>query len=69
MVVPFAAGGVVDVTARLLAQKLAERLRWNVVVENKPGGNGFIVVNNVAQAQPDGYTLLMAHTGKFSSGV
>ncbi|MBX6318484.1 tripartite tricarboxylate transporter substrate binding protein [Pigmentiphaga sp.] len=66
MVVPFAAGGVVDVTARLLAQKLTERLGWNVIVENKPGGNGFIAVTNVAQAPADGYTLLMAHTGEFS---
>ncbi|OVZ62414.1 hypothetical protein CDO44_04360 [Pigmentiphaga sp. NML080357] len=66
MVVPFAAGGVVDVTARLLAQKLTERLGWNVIVENKPGGNGFIAVSNVAQAPADGYTLLMAHTGEFS---
>ncbi|VCU70939.1 Tripartite tricarboxylate transporter family receptor [Pigmentiphaga humi] len=66
MVVPFAAGGVVDVTARLLAQKLTERLGWNVIVENKPGGNGFIAVNYVAQAPADGYTLLMAHTGEFS---
>lgn len=66
MVVPFAAGGVVDVTARLLAQKMTERLGWNVIVENKPGGNGFIAVTNVAQAPADGYTLLMAHTGEFS---
>lgn len=66
MVVPFAAGGVVDVTARLLAQKLTERLGWNVIVENKPGGNGFIAVNYVAKAPADGYTVLMAHTGEFA---
>ncbi len=65
-VVPFAAGGVVDVTARLLAQKLTERLGWSIVVDNKPGGNGFIAVSYVAKAPADGYTLLLAHTGEFS---
>ncbi|WP_159593697.1 Bug family tripartite tricarboxylate transporter substrate binding protein [Hydrogenophaga sp. BPS33] len=66
VVVPFAPGGVVDVTARLLTQKMTERLGWNFVVENKPGGNGFIAVTQVAKAAPDGYTLLTAHTGEFA---
>lgn len=66
VVVPFAPGGVVDVTARLLAQKMTERLGWQVVVENRPGGNGFIAVTQVAKAPADGYTLLMAHTGEFA---
>lgn len=66
VVVPFAPGGVVDVTARLVAQKITERLGWQVVVENRPGGNGFIAVTNVARSAPDGYTLLMAHTGEFA---
>jgi tripartite-type tricarboxylate transporter receptor subunit TctC len=66
LLVPFAPGGVVDVSARLLGQKLTERLGWQVIVENRPGGNGFIAVNAAAQAAPDGYTLLMAHTGEFS---
>lgn len=66
VIVPFAPGGVVDVTARLLAQKMTERLGWNFVVENKPGGNGFIAVTAAAKATPDGYTLLAAHTGEFA---
>ncbi len=66
VVVPFAPGGVVDVTARLLTQRLTERLGWNFVVDNKPGGNGFIAVTNVAKSPADGYTLLAAHTGEFA---
>ncbi|WP_288252335.1 tripartite tricarboxylate transporter substrate binding protein [uncultured Hydrogenophaga sp.] len=66
VIVPFAPGGVVDTTARLLTQKLTERLGWNFVVENKPGGNGFIAVTTAAKAPADGYTLLAAHTGEFA---
>ena len=66
VLVPFAPGGVVDVTARLLTQKMTERLGWTFVVENRPGGNGFIAVTAAAKAASDGYTLLMAHTGEFA---
>lgn len=66
MIVPFAPGGVVDTTARILAQKLTERVNWSTVVENRPGGNGFIAVTAVTKAPADGYTLLVAHTGEFS---
>ncbi|WP_028604460.1 Bug family tripartite tricarboxylate transporter substrate binding protein [Ottowia thiooxydans] len=66
VVVPFAPGGVVDVTARILTQKMTERLGWNFIVDNKPGGNGFIAVSYVAKAPADGYTLLTAHTGEFA---
>jgi tripartite-type tricarboxylate transporter receptor subunit TctC len=66
VIVPFAPGGVVDITARLLTQKLTERLGWNFVVDNRPGGNGFIAVSAAAKAAPDGYTLLAAHTGEFA---
>lgn len=66
VVVPFAPGGVVDITARLLTQKMNERLGWSFIVENKPGGNGFIAVTYVAKAPADGYTLLAAHTGEFA---
>lgn len=66
VIVPFAPGGVVDVTARLLTQKMTERLGWNFVVENRPGGNGFIAVTQAAKSAADGYTLLMAHSGEFA---
>ena len=66
MLVPFAPGGVVDTTARLLTQKLTERLGWQFAVDNRPGGNGFIAVVATAKAPADGYTLLMAHSGEFA---
>src|SRR5262245_34015985 len=58
MVVPVAAGGGVDVMARLLAQKLGERLGQQFVVENRPGAAGVIGSKAVIAAPPDGYTLL-----------
>jgi tripartite-type tricarboxylate transporter receptor subunit TctC len=66
ILVPFAPGGVVDVAARIVGQKLSERWGQQVLVENRPGGNGFIAVSAAAKSAPDGYTLLMAHTGEFA---
>jgi tripartite-type tricarboxylate transporter receptor subunit TctC len=60
LVVPFAAGSGTDAVARVVAQKLAERLKQPVVVENRAGANAQIGVEYAAKAAPDGYTLLMA---------
>jgi tripartite-type tricarboxylate transporter receptor subunit TctC len=59
VVVPFAAGGGVDVTARILAQQLTQRAGQSFVVENRTGASGIIGVEYVAKSAPDGYTLLV----------
>ena len=63
VLVPFAPGGAVDTTARVLAQAMQQRVNWQFVIENRPGGNGFIATTAVAKAPADGYTLLMASFG------
>ncbi len=60
IVVGFAAGGGVDITARLIGQWLSERLGQSFVVENRPGADGNLGTEAVINAPPDGYTLLLA---------
>lgn len=60
MVIPFAAGGPTDVVGRLLAPRISETLGQQVVVENKPGATGNIGTAMVADARPDGYTILFS---------
>jgi len=62
VLVPFAAGGNIDVTGRLVAARLSERLGQQFVVENRVGGAGIIATEAVARSAPDGYTLLWAST-------
>jgi tripartite-type tricarboxylate transporter receptor subunit TctC len=59
MVIPFPPGGSLDITGRLIAQKLTEMWGQPVVVENKPGAGGNIGADFVAKSPPDGYTILM----------
>lgn len=66
VLVPFAPGGVVDTSTRILTNKITETLGWQFVVDNRPGANGFIAVGITARATADGYTLLAAHTGEFA---
>jgi tripartite-type tricarboxylate transporter receptor subunit TctC len=59
-IVPYAAGGGVDVVARLIAPRLGERLGQQIVIDNRPGATGNIGAELAARAAPDGYTVLMA---------
>lgn len=63
IVVPFGAGGVADLTARAVAQKLGDQLGQGVVVDNRPGAGGVAAGSLVAQAEPDGSTLLLMSNG------
>jgi tripartite-type tricarboxylate transporter receptor subunit TctC len=63
IVVPYAAGGAVDIVARIVGQVLAEQLKQPVIVDNRPGASANIGMEAVAKAPPDGYTLLMASNG------
>ena len=64
LVVPTAAGGTTDLSARMLAQALSPVLGQSIVVDNKGGGNGNIAASQVKRAPADGYTLLFA-SGEF----
>jgi tripartite-type tricarboxylate transporter receptor subunit TctC len=68
-VVPFAPGGVTDLFARLIAQKLEQRFGKPFVVENRPGGGGITAVTAVARAAPDGYTIMMASSTALAINV
>ena len=63
MVVPFGAGGSLDIPARSLATELSVKLGQQIVVENRPGANGNIGGAYVAKSAPDGYTLMFAPPG------
>jgi tripartite-type tricarboxylate transporter receptor subunit TctC len=66
VIVPFAPAGSTDIVARIMSQKLAERLKQSVVIDNRGGGGGNIGSDLVAKAQPDGYTLLVGTVGSLT---
>src|SRR5881227_2512046 len=66
VVVPFAAGGGNDILARLLGQHMGRALGQQFVIENRGGAAGTIGARAVAKAPPDGYTLMVGHSGLFA---
>ena len=63
IIVPYGAGGVGDVTMRILAQKMAEHFGKQIIIENRPGAGGLLAAKAVLDSPPDGYTLLEAGNG------
>src|SRR5882757_6688308 len=66
LIVPYPPGGGVDAMARIVAEKLSHALGQQVLVDNRGGGGGLIGTRAVQRAAPDGYTLLLGHTGTIS---
>jgi tripartite-type tricarboxylate transporter receptor subunit TctC len=66
LVVPYPPGGGVDAMARVVAAKLSDAFKGQVIVDNKSGAGGTLGTRQVAHAAPDGYTLLLGHTGTMS---
>ena len=68
MVVPYPAGGPIDITARLVAQRLGPILGQTVIIENRGGAGGALGSKAVAGAEPDGYTLLFGNASALVVG-
>ncbi len=66
LIVPYPPGGGVDAMARIVAEKFSAVLGEQVIVDNRSGGSGNVGTRAAAKAAPDGYTLLLGHTGTIS---
>src|SRR3569833_3065451 len=63
LIVPYAAGGSMDLVSRIVSEGLGARLGQSVVVDDKPGGNGVSGIREMLKAPPDGYTLQLGSVG------
>ena len=61
ILVPYAPGGATDIVARILGEQLRQITGQSFVVENKPGANGIVAINEMVNAKPDGYTLMLGN--------
>ena len=61
IVVPYAPGGATDIVARILGEQLKQITGQSFVVENKPGANGIVAINEMVNSKPDGYTLMIGN--------
>lgn len=66
LIVPFPPGGGTDMIARTVSQKLADTLKWTIVVDNRAGAGGNLGVDQAAKAAPDGYTLVLGQTSNLA---
>src|SRR5579871_2427400 len=63
IIMPFAAGGIIDVKGRLIADKLSAKFGQSFIVENRPGANTILGTQALIQSAPDGYTIMMTTSG------
>jgi tripartite-type tricarboxylate transporter receptor subunit TctC len=68
LVVPFAPGGSTTIVARIVADRLADALGQQIIVDNRPGAGGTVGTRQVAKSAPDGYTLVLGYTGTLAIG-
>ncbi|MFM9885338.1 MAG: Bug family tripartite tricarboxylate transporter substrate binding protein [Burkholderiales bacterium] len=68
LMIPFPPGGGTDFVSRIVANKLAETLKWNVVPENRPGASGNIAIEATAKSPADGYTIVMGQSDNMMLG-
>jgi tripartite-type tricarboxylate transporter receptor subunit TctC len=66
LIVPFPPGGGTDLIARTVAQKLTEKLKWTVIIDNRPGAGGNLGVDLAAKSPADGYTLVLGQTSNLA---
>ena len=68
LLIPFTPGGGTDFVSRVVASKLSETLKWQVIPENKPGASGNLAIAEAARSAPDGYTIVMGQSDNMMLG-
>ena len=68
LIVPFAPGGSTTIVARIIAERMAETLGQQIIIDNRPGAGGTVGTRQVAKSAPDGYTIVLGYTGTLAIG-